>query len=87
MQPNEVLEELQREAAKLDSLNIAEDRLDGQEAIREFCGHKDIHRTRYLLRHNLIPGAWREGERWVGSKRAIREGYLAASRGQSGRAA
>jgi hypothetical protein len=64
-------------------LNIAEDRLDGQEAIRAFVGHDNIHRTRYLLRRNMIPGVWREGERYVGSKRAIREGYLAAAGGKT----
>ena len=65
MPPNEILDELKREAAKLDSLDIASDRLDGAEAIAAFRG-EPVHRTRYLIRKGLIPVA-HEGERIVGA--------------------
>ena len=60
-------------------LNIAEDRLDGAEAIAAFRG-EPVHRTRYLIRKGLLPVA-REGERIVGSKRRLTEHYLAATGG------
>jgi hypothetical protein len=66
----------------IDTLNIADDRLNGAQEIADFRG-EPIHRMRYLLRHNLIAGVWREGERYIGSKRAIRENFLAAARGKS----
>jgi hypothetical protein len=65
-----------------DNLDIASDRLDGAEAIAAFRG-EPIHRTRYLIRKGLLPVA-REGERLVGSKRVLREHYLA---GQSAKGA
>jgi hypothetical protein len=80
MSPNEIPEKLTREAAKLDSLDIAIDRLDGAEAIAAFRG-EPIHRTRYLIRKGLIPVA-HEGERIVGSKRRLREHYFAATSGK-----
>jgi hypothetical protein len=63
-----------------DEFNIADDRLDGAEAIAAFRG-EPIHRTRYLIRKGLLPVA-HEGERIVGSKRALREHYLAAVSGK-----
>jgi hypothetical protein len=64
-----------------DNLDIASDRLDGAEAIAAFRG-EPIHRTRYLIRKGLIPVA-HEGERIVGSKRRLREHYIAATSGKS----
>ena len=81
MPPSEIVEELEREAAKLDSLDIASDRLDGAQAIADFRG-EELHRTRYLIRKNLIPYA-REGERIVASKRALREHWLRATSGEA----
>jgi hypothetical protein len=81
MSPDEVLAVLRREAAKLDSLDIASDRLDGADAIAAFRG-EPVHRTRYLIRKGLIPVA-HEGVRIVGSKRRLREHYFAATSGKS----
>jgi hypothetical protein len=64
---------------EIDTLDIAEDRLDGAQAIADFRG-EELHRTRYLIRIGAIPVA-REGERIVGSKRVLRERYLAAVSG------
>jgi hypothetical protein len=64
-----------------DNLDIASDRLDGAEAIAAFRG-ENVHRTRYLIRKGLLPVA-REGERIVGSKRRLREHYIANTSGQS----
>jgi hypothetical protein len=61
-------------------LDIAEDRLNGAEAIAAFRG-EPVFRTRYLIRKGLLPVA-REGERIVGSKRILREHYLAAVSGK-----
>ena len=64
-----------------DNLNIADDRLNGAEAIAAFRG-EPVHRTRYLIRKGLLPVA-HEGERIVGSKRRLREHYIAATSGKS----
>ena len=61
-----------------DSLDIAQDRLNGAAAIAKFRGEQ-LHRTRYLIRMKLIPVA-REGERIIASKRALREHYIAATK-------
>jgi hypothetical protein len=81
MSDTEIQEELKREAAKLDNLNIADDRLNGAEEIAKFRG-EPVHRTRYLIRKKMIPVAF-EGERIVGSKRRLREHYIAATSGKS----
>jgi hypothetical protein len=64
----------------IETLNIADDRLNGAQEIADFRG-EPIHRTRYLIRKGLIPVA-HEGERIVGSKRCLREHYIAATSGK-----
>jgi hypothetical protein len=64
----------------IETLNIADDRLNGAQEIAVFRG-EPIHRTRYLIRKGLIPVA-REGERIAGSKRRLREHYFAATSGK-----
>jgi len=62
-------------------LNIAEDRLNGAEAIAAFRG-EPVFRMRYLIRKGLLPVA-REGQRIVGSKRVLRDHYVAGVSGKS----
>jgi hypothetical protein len=64
-----------------ESLDIAEDRLDGAEAIAAFRG-EPVHRTRYLIRKGLLPVA-HEGERIIGSKRRLREHYIESTSGKT----
>jgi hypothetical protein len=66
-------------------LDIAEDRLNGAEAIAAFRG-EPVFRTRYLIRKGLLPVA-REGQRIVGSKRVLRAHYVAGVSGKCSGAA
>ncbi|MHC2273545.1 hypothetical protein ACVME8_000156 [Bradyrhizobium diazoefficiens] len=46
---------------------LADDFLDGMKAISRFTG-KPAPRCYYLAEKNLLPGVFKEGSRWVGSK-------------------
>lgn len=55
---------------------LADDLLHGGRAYSEFTG-LPLRRCFYLLERGLLPGS-KFGERWVGSKRAVREKLEAA---------
>ena len=59
---------------------IADDRLEGAEAIAQFRG-EPVRRTRYLLGRGVIPHG-REGDRFVASKRVLREHWEQLTRCQ-----
>jgi hypothetical protein len=57
----------------LNDLDIASDRLDGEQAIADFIG-RPLQRTRYMIRYGFLP-VMREGRRITASKRALRAHY------------
>lgn len=59
--------------------SIAEDRLGGVAQIATFTG-ETVRRTQYLLERGLIP-AGKVGNRWVASKRRLREHFAALTAG------
>jgi hypothetical protein len=59
---------------------LADDILDGVKAISEFLGQPE-RRTYYLAEKGLLDGVFKQGNRWVGLKSALREGYARRSRG------
>jgi hypothetical protein len=69
------------ETAKGDTIDIASDRLEGAEAIRDFIKPKMPMRTaRRLLEDGIWP-CWREGRQYVASKAALREHWQKMTRG------
>jgi hypothetical protein len=58
---------------------LAEDILDGMKEISEFLGQPE-RRTYYLAEKGLLDGVFKQGNRWVGLKSAIREGYARRSK-------
>ena len=59
---------------------LANDLLDGMKSISEFLGQPE-RRTYYLAEKGLLEGVFKQGNRWVGLKSVIREGYAKRSRG------
>jgi hypothetical protein len=59
---------------------LADDILDGIKAISEFLGQSE-RRTYYLAEKGLLDGVFKQGNRWVGLKSAMREGYARRSKG------
>jgi hypothetical protein len=65
----------------VDTLDIASDRLEGAEAIRDFIKPGMAMRTaRRLLEDGIWP-CWREGRLYVASKAALREHWRQKTRG------
>jgi hypothetical protein len=60
---------------------LAADILDGMKAIAEFLGHAE-RRCFYLAEKGLLDGVFKQGNRWIGLKSVMREGYAKRSRGQ-----
>ncbi|WP_407153910.1 DNA-binding protein [Bradyrhizobium sp. STM 3557] len=54
--------------------NIADDLLEGVKSISRFIGTTE-RRTFYLAEKGELPGVFKQGNRWVGLKSKIREGY------------
>jgi hypothetical protein len=54
--------------------NIADDKLNGIAEISRFIGEPE-RRGFYLAEKGLLPGVFKQGNRWVGLKSKIREGY------------
>jgi hypothetical protein len=74
------VQEAQAGSTKPDT-DIASDRLEGAEAIRDFISPKMPMRTaRRLILDGIWP-AWREGRMYVGSKTALREHWAKMTRG------
>ncbi len=59
---------------------LADDLLDGMKAISQFLGHTE-RRAFYLAEKGLLPGVFKQGNRWVGLKSVMLEGYAKRSRG------
>jgi hypothetical protein len=59
---------------------LADDILDGVKAISEFLGQPE-RRTYYLAEKGLLDGVFKQGNRWVGLRSVMREGYAKRSRG------
>ena len=59
---------------------LADDLLDGMKSISRFLGHTE-RRTYYLAEKGLLDGVFKQGNRWVGLKSVMREGYAKRSRG------
>jgi hypothetical protein len=55
--------------------NFADDLLDGMSAICEFIGMSP-RRGFYLAEKGELYGVFKQGNRWIGLKSKIREGYL-----------
>jgi hypothetical protein len=60
--------------------SLADDLLDGMKAISRFLGQSE-RRTYYLAEKGLLDGVFKQGNRWVGLKSVMREGYTTRSRG------
>ena len=61
-------------------LTLAEDLLDGMKSISKFLGQTE-RRAYYLAENGLLDGVFKQGNRWVGLKSVMREGYAKRSRG------
>lgn len=59
---------------------LADDLLDGVKSISEFLGQPE-RRTYYLAEKGMLEGVFKQGNRWVGLKSVIRDGYAKRSRG------
>jgi hypothetical protein len=55
--------------------SIADDLLDGMAAISEFIGMSP-RRGFYLAEKGELYGVFKQGNRWIGQKSKIREGYV-----------
>jgi hypothetical protein len=60
--------------------SLADDLLDGMKAISQFLGHTE-RRAFYLAEKGLLPGVFKQGNRWIGLKSVMREAYTTRSRG------
>ena len=55
--------------------SIADDLLDGMAAICEFTG-MSLRRGFYIAEKGELYGVFKQGNRWIGLKSKIREGYI-----------
>jgi hypothetical protein len=62
--------------------NIAEDLLEGIKAISRFIGTTD-RRAFYLAEKGLLDGVFKQGNRWIGLKSKIRDGYVRKAAGNT----
>jgi len=62
--------------------NIADDLLQG---MTEICRFMNIPERRgfYIAEKGLLPGVFKQGNRWVGLKSKIREGYNRLASGEA----
>jgi hypothetical protein len=62
--------------------NLADDLLQGIEEISRFIGEPE-RRAFYIAEKGLLPGVFKQGNRWVGLKSKIREGYNRLASGEA----
>jgi hypothetical protein len=62
--------------------NFADDILDGMAEICGFTG-MSLRRGFYLAEKNELYGVFKQGNRWIGLKSKIREGYVRKATGEA----
>jgi hypothetical protein len=62
--------------------NLADDLLQGIKEISRFIGEPE-RRVFYIAEKGLLPGVFKQGNRWVGLKSKIREGYNRLASGEA----